>query len=348
MFQQFYNIQAIVEMLGGAYEDLAGKKILCTGTSGFLGQWILRTICYLNENVLKTPCSLIALDINDPDEQFKNYCELRGVRFVNRDLTAQFTLEKEMFDYIVHMAGIASPAHYKKRPLQTINVALEGSRTLLELARHSGAKYLFCSSSEVYQTATVIPTPESYIGAIPSNTDRSCYDVSKLMGENFAYVYAEQFNVSTSVVRIFNSFGPGLAQSDLRILPKIVTAHINKEALKIYASNNLPSRTYCPAANTMAGLLLALLRGGKGKIYNIGASSPELTVVGLLERIEDSCGIRVNYDLVPPPPVYETEPQRRCPDITLAQQDLGYFPRVGLDEGLQSFFEWALVNYQSG
>ena len=113
------------------------------------------------------------------------------VYFFSHNLTTKLTLPKETIDYVVHMAGIASPTHYKKKPLETIDVALEGVRSTLEISKTNNAKFLFTSSSEVYQTATVIPTPESYIGAIASNNERSCYDVSKLMAENYVYVYSK-------------------------------------------------------------------------------------------------------------------------------------------------------------
>ena len=112
-----------------------------------------------------------------------------------------------------------------KKPLETIDVALEGVRSTLEISKTNNAKFLlFTSSSEVYQTATVIPTPESYIGAIASNNERSCYDVSKLMAENYVYVYSKNYGVDACNVRIFNSFGPGISENDSRILPRIASA----------------------------------------------------------------------------------------------------------------------------
>ena len=120
---------------------------------------------------------------------------------------------------------------------KTIDVAIEGVRSALDIAKHHGAKFLFTSSSEVYQTPDVIPTPETYVGAIPSNTERSCYDVSKLMAENLVYVYSHNYGVNGCSVRIFNSFGVGISEADSRILPRIASAAKSKNKIKIYKND---------------------------------------------------------------------------------------------------------------
>lgn len=340
------SLVKIVEMLGINVDKLNGKNILWTGTSGFLGKWVVRLIKYLNDNKLKVPCSLLAYDMALPDDQtVRNYAN-SGIKFLSHDLTTKlWPIGGVDIDYVVHMAGIASPYHYKRRPLETIDVAIEGVRSTLEIARNHGAKFLFTSSSEVYQTATVIPTPESYVGAIASNNERSCYDVSKLMAENLTYVYHKNYGINACSVRIFNSFGAGIDESDSRILPKIASSVVGKFPVNVYSKNILPSRTYCPVENTIAGVFLALIKGQSGEIYNIGMEAPELNVVDLIKRVEAVCGIKVPYEMVNPEEVYIDEPIRRCPDISKARENLEYSPAVTLDEGLRNFFKWSLKNY---
>ena len=340
------SLAKIADMIGDNAFQLSGKTILWTGTSGFLGKWVVQVIKYLNENKLKVPCRLLAYDMTLPNDQDFKDLSNSGIKFLSHDLTTKlWPISGVEIDYVVHMAGIASPYHYKRRPLETIDVTIEGVRSTLEIARHNGAKFLFTSSSEVYQTASVLPTPETYVGAIASNNDRSCYDVSKLMAENLAYVYHKNFRINSSCVRIFNSFGPGLAESDSRILSKIASAMVGKFPISIYTKNILPSRTYCPVENTIAGVFLALLKGKSGEIYNIGMDSPELNVVELLQRIESVWGIKVEYEMVRPEEVYEDEPLRRCPDISKAKNYLEYNPVMTLDDGLKNFFQWSFKNY---
>ena len=343
--ENYYNLNAVKKILGNDAQKLSGKTILWTGTSGFLGQWVLRVIKNLNEFELKTPCKLLAFDMNIPDqnqlEKFKN----SNIHFYSHDLTIKLPLLEEKIDYVVHMAGIASPTHYKIKPLETIDVALEGVRSTLEISKMNKAKFLFTSSSEVYQTASVIPTPESYVGAIASNNERSCYDVSKLMAENYVYVYSNNYDVDACSVRIFNSFGPGIAEKDSRILPRIASASKSGKVISIYKTKYLPKRTYCPTANTIAGIFKALLNGKKSQIYNIGMSKPEISVDELIDIINKTLNLKIKYQFIQPTSVYMSEPLRRCPDINKAIKEIGYFPEVSLEKGLKDFFGWTDLVY---
>jgi UDP-glucuronate decarboxylase len=341
-----FGIRLVSHMLGSNAAKLSGKTILWTGTGGFLGQGVIRLVKYLNEYVLKVPCRILAYDMRIPDESTLREFSSSGIEFRAHDLTTKFLPIGEPIDYVVHMAGIASPYHYKRRPLETIDVAIEGVRSTLDIAKYHGATFLFTSSSEVYQTPTVIPTPESYVGAIPSNNERSCYDVSKLMAENLTYVYHKNFGVHSVCVRIFNSFGPGISETDSRILPRIASAIIGKYPISVFSGKSLPTRTYCPSGNTIAGIFLALINGKSGEIYNIGVDNPELTVPDLVRKAEAICGLEIPLQIVKPVSVYADEPLRRCPNIDKARSSLAYEPEISLDEGLKLFFDWALSTYQ--
>jgi UDP-glucuronate decarboxylase len=340
----YYDVKAVSDMLFES-NKLSGKTLLWTGTSGFLGQWVLQTIKYLNQNVLIEPCKLLAYDMTTPSKKVEDEFYNCGIYFFAHDLTKKILPVVEKVDYVVHMAGIASPTHYKTKPLETIDVAIEGVRSTLDIAQHHGAKFLFTSSSEVYQTADIIPTPESYVGAIPSNTERSCYDISKLMAENLVFVYSHNYGVNGCSIRIFNSFGVGISEADSRILPRIASAAKSKNTIKIYRANILPTRTYCPTANTIAGIFKALLNGEPTQIYNIGISSPEMSVNELIELTNELCGLDVKYEFVEPTSVYVHEPLRRCPDISKARNEIGYEPSVSLAKGLVDFFNWTEVTY---
>ena len=342
----FYNLSAVSKIIGDDSQKLAGKTLLWTGTNGFLGQWVIRMVKYLNEFILENPCKLLAYDMKLPEQkEIDKYYDF-GINFYSHDLTKKLKKPNQNIDFVIHMAGIASPTHYKVKPLETIDVALEGVRSTLEIAKANNAKFLFTSSSEVYQTAAIIPTPESYIGAIASNNDRSCYDVSKLMAENYVYVYSKNLSVDACSVRIFNSFGPGIAENDSRILPRIASAAKSGKVLNIYKSKELPKRTYCPTANTIGGIFKALLNGKKSEIYNIGMSKPEISVDELIDFINQKVNLNIKYNFVEPTSVYTDEPLRRCPDITKAVNEIGYFPLVSLERGIIDFFGWTELVYK--
>lgn len=345
------DVHDILSMLGKAdcVGALSGKKLLLTGAGGFLGRWVLRVIDALNDAYSQSeqpPCLVMALDSVATEVEAME--EIRGIKhvdFVHHDLKLGFACG-EKFDFVLHLAGIASPYWYQKFPLETIDVAVNGSRLMLEKARQDGAKYLFTSSSEVYQTPPpeFVPTPESYIGAVPTMSERSSYDVSKLMGETLAYTYHQQFSLRATVVRLFNAFGAGLKESDHRILPRMASAMKSGRLLRVFAGGYRPTRTYSPAANTVAGILLALVKGGLGP-YNIGAAKPEMTVPDLAALAQRVTGKKLDLEYVNPPALYASEPMRRCPDITKAHTELDYEPTVTLIDGLERFFRWSLDTY---
>lgn len=334
-------VQATLAGLGPLVHHFEGKRVLLTGARGFLGRQVVACFMEMNKTLAK-PCEVIAVDSRDFAP-----AEWRGLPNISshvHDVKLGVGVIPGKLDMVLHLAGIASPYHYKRLPLETIDVAVAGSRQMLDLAKEHKATYLFTSSSEVYQTAGVVPTPESYIGAIPSMTDRSCYDVSKLMAETLAYTYAQQ-GLDARIIRIFNSFAPGMAESDRRILPRIASALKANRPLTVYGrEGHLPRRTYTPATNTLLGLFYVLLKGVSGEVYNVGNDSPEVTVPDLLRMIGQVTGLDPRWELVPPPSHYETEPTRRCPDITKLK-GLGYRPAMGLEDGLRHFMAWAMDTY---
>ena len=360
------DVDDALKGLGPLFHQLDGKAVLVTGARGYLGRFVIAALVRAND-FLSTPCRIYALDslLVQPDDKREDWRSVPNLRFIKHDVRHEVgngdgALWGDKLDYVWHLAGIASPHWYAKMPLATIDVAVQGTRNMLELARKHDARFLFTSSSEVYQTASVVPTPESYVGAIPSLTERSCYDVSKLMGETLCFALATRpgggHTLHCNIVRIFNSFGVTMGEHDRRILTRIASAlkrNDTKQPLTVYAQpgGRLPSRTYTPVANTLSGLLRVALSGEpldalsqtKG-VYNIGLDTPELTVPELCSRIAQVTGSEVAYEFKPTPDNYTTEPLRRCPDIGKLRA-LGFEAVTDLDEGLRRFFRWTATAY---
>lgn len=360
------DVDDALKGLGPLFHQLADKAVLVTGARGYLGRFVIAALVRAND-FLATPCRIYALDsmVVTPNDKRQDWFDVPNLRFIKHDVRHEVgngdgALWGDKLDYVWHLAGIASPYWYAKYPLATIDVAVQGTRNMLELAAKHSAKFLFTSSSEVYQTASIVPTPESYIGAIPSLTERSCYDVSKLMGETLCYAFGTKpgeghaLHGHVNIVRIFNSFGVGMGEHDRRILTRIASTlkRANGQPLTVYAQpgGRLPSRTYTPVANTLSGLLRVALSGepldgvGSNGVYNIGLDSPELTVPELCGKVALVTGAHVPYEFKPTPTNYTTEPLRRCPDVTRLRA-LGFMPVTELDEGLRRFFSWAATAY---
>lgn len=341
------DIDEIVNELGDTTGAFSGKTVLITGGRGFLGRYFVATFAAMNASSLESPVNLIVLDnLITAGAAGESAPEIDHVEFIDHDVTKVFEPDREI-DYIINAAGIASPFYYRKFPLETLDVAVTGTRNMLDVARTHGAKILYFSSSEIYgdPDAAHVPTTESYNGNVSSLGARAVYDESKRLGETLAKVYHDEFGVKSRIVRPFNVYGPGMQKTDYRVLPNFVGRALDSKALKVYGHGN-QTRTFCYATDAIRGFLLVLLDGIHGEPYNIGNPEPEIAMVDLAERVTRSVGSSTPVDIVEYPDSYPaSEPQRRCPDISKAQLQLGYRPLVGLDEGIERFVGWARAAY---
>jgi len=341
------DIEEIVGFLGDTAHHFEDKTILISGSRGFLGRYFTGVFSALNKNVLKKPCRVIALDnlITAGELGSKSQDELQGA-FHQHDIIQPFSIEKPV-DYILHAAGIASPYYYRAYPLETLDVAIQGTRNMLNLAREKKSKIVFFSSSEIYgdPESRYVPTPESYRGNVSCLGPRACYDESKRLGETLCQIYHGQFGVHTNMIRPFNVYGPGMQEKDYRVLPNFGSRIANGQPLKIYGSGN-QTRTFCYVTDAINGFLRVLTKGVPGEPYNIGNPDPEISMLELAKRVEQVLGRDVGKDIVNYPDSYPAdEPNRRCPDISKARHQIGYEPGVSLEDGLKRFFSWTAETY---
>ncbi len=342
------DIEEIVAGLGDDAQQFAGRTILLCGGAGFLGRYFTSVFARLNDHVLRQPCQVIVCDsLITSGSLGAAMTSPNGFRFLKHNVIQPLKL-KEPMDYIIQAAGIASPYYYRKYPLETLEVATLGTKQVLELAVSRPPQgVLFFSSSEIYGDPDPqhVPTPESYRGNVSCLGPRACYDESKRLGETLCAIYHERHGVATKIVRPFNIYGPGMQETDYRVLPNFASRVIGGEPLHIYGSGQ-QTRTFCYVTDALIGFLKALLSGTPGQAYNIGNPVPELSMLELAKRLERLMGKPLDIRTVEYPDSYPgDEPQRRCPDISKAALQLGYKPVVTLEEGLRRFMEWARAHY---
>lgn len=331
------DIEEIYNRLKQHRELIDGRSFLIVG-NGFLGQYF-QAVLQKFDNI-----KLYVLDKEKPK------FELLNTIYLVADIT-EFDTETASdylnvhIDYVLAGASIASPKVYKQYPIETLDVGYIGLQNCLDLATERGARLLFFSSSEVYQTATQIPTPETYVGAIPSNGERSCYDVSKLVGETLTHYYVQKRGLSAATVLPFNFYGSCLA--DGRVMPAFMTQLVNNKPLEVFDGGE-HTRTYTYITDGVLGCLLTLLVGKSGQKYNIGNPETEISVLDLADRVLQVSGAKGTKNIIKSPETYAggSNPTRRVPDITKAKKELGFEPLVSLDEGIQRFYSWAKENYK--
>ena len=345
------DIREISDRLGADAQSFSGAKILLCGGAGFLGRYFASVFADLNARVLKRPCRVVVCDnLITSGEAGRRQQKLGGFQFIQHDIIRPLGLEEET-DYIIQAAGIASPYYYRKYPLETLEVATLGTQRMLQLGlAHPLKGFLFFSSSEIYgdPDPRSVPTPETYRGNISCLGPRACYDESKRLGETLCQIYHERHGVPASIVRPFNVYGPGMQETDYRVLPNFASRILKKQPLHVYGSGN-QTRTFCYVTDAIAGFLKVLVRGRRGEAYNIGNPVPEVSMLQLAKSLEEVMGRPIAIKQVAYPETYPgDEPQRRCPDIRKAVADVGYRPSVGLNEGLRRFMAWAKRSYGAG
>lgn len=337
------DIAEIADNLGDTATAFAGKTILLSGARGFLGRYLTETFACLNRERLQQPCKVIATDnLITAGKLGSEVQDQDGVTFLKYDVIQPLRLN-EPVHFILHAAGIASPFYYRAYPLETLDVAITGTRHMLELARENKAPMLFFSSSEIYGDPDQkwVPTPESYRGYVDCLGARACYDEGKRLGETLCRIYHTKFGVDTKMVRPFNVYGPGMQETDYRVLPNFASRIKGNQPLHLYGTGN-QTRTFCYVSDAIVGFLKALVHGVPGEPYNIGNPKPEISMRQLVHEIESVLGRPLEIVNISYPDSYPgDEPYRRCPDITKASLQLGFHPRVPLAEGLKRFLNWS-------
>lgn len=344
------DIEEIVLATSKSLEKLEGKVVLITGATGFLGRYFIATLKKFNEGAL-TPVTVIAIDNHVTSAHVKLHGDDDrdvNIEWVTGDAGIGANLPKK-FDYVIHAAGIASPEHYRANPIETINVAVNVTKDLLDRARANQARMLYFSSSEIYGDPfpEFIPTNEDYRGNVSTRGPRACYDESKRLGETLCWIYETYYDVHVSVARPFNIYGPGMMPKDYRVLPNFAASWVKGESLKIYGHGN-QTRTFCYITDAVVAFMKILLDGEKPNVYNVGNPKPEISILHLAQMITENIDESIDIEIVGYPSTYpQDEPNRRCPDVSRIKRNLQYDPKIELLEGLERFFAWAKLNYTS-
>jgi UDP-glucuronate decarboxylase len=239
-------------------------------------------------------------------------------------------------DRIYNLACPASPRHYQRDPIGTMNTCVLGAQNVLELARRKGARVLQASTSEVYGDPEIHPQPESYVGAVNPIGPRACYDEGKRAAETLFFDYHRLFGVPIKVARIFNTYGPRMLENDGRVVSNFIVQALRGEPITLYGDGS-QTRSFCYIDDLLAGL--ELLMESPGDIVgpcNLG-NPHEVSVKEIAKLVLARTGSRSRLVYRPLP---QDDPKRRRPIIDRAHALLGWTPRVDLADGLQATIDY--------
>jgi UDP-glucuronate decarboxylase len=298
------------------------KKILVTGGAGFLGS-------HLCEKLLGKGHDIICADnlFTGSKENILQLMDNPYFEFLRHDITFPLFVE---VDEIYNLACPASPIHYQYDPVQTTKTSVHGAINMLGLAKRTKAKILQASTSEVYGDPAVHPQTEDYWGNVNPVGPRSCYDEGKRCAETLFFDYYREHQVKIKVARIFNTYGPRMHPNDGRVVSNFIVQALQNNDITIYGDGS-QTRSFCYVDNLIDGLI-KLMETNDDLTGPINIGNPnEFTIKELAEKIIEltQSSSKLIYKSLP-----ENDPVRRQPDITLANNILGWKPTVELEEGL--------------
>jgi dTDP-glucose 4,6-dehydratase len=295
---------------------------LVTGGAGFLGS-------HLCEYLLGKGHRVICID-NLETGSLQNIEHIRqpDFVFVNHDVMERIEIDEDV-DFVYHLAALASPIDYLRQPLHSLKTGSYGTHHALGLAKFKRARFLLASTSEVYGDPQVHPQPEGYWGNVNPIGPRGVYDEAKRYAEALTMAYHRQQGVDTSIVRIFNTFGPKMRPHDGRAIPTFVRQALENAPLTVFGDGS-QTRSFCYVDDLIRGLVL-LAESGEHLPVNLG-NPEEYTLLELAETVIRVSGSKseIVFEALP-----VDDPQVRQPDITRARQLLGWEPEIGLEEGLR-------------
>ena len=292
-----------------------------TGGAGFLGSHLCdyllarghRVICVDN---LETGSLRNIEHIRDEDFTFRNH-----------DMIEHLEID-EPLDFVYHLAALASPIDYLRLPLHSLKVGSYGTHNALGLAKFKRARFLLASTSEVYGDPEQHPQPETYWGNVNPVGPRGVYDEAKRYAEALTMAYHNQQGVDTAIVRIFNTYGPRMRPNDGRAVPTFIRQALQNKPLTVFGTGS-QTRSFCYVDDLIRGLVL-LAESAEHLPVNIG-NPEERTLLELAELVQRVTGTssEIVFEALP-----VDDPQVRQPDITRAQQLLGWEPEIGIEDGL--------------
>jgi dTDP-glucose 4,6-dehydratase len=304
------------------------KRILITGAAGFLGS-------HLCDRFIKEGYHVIGMDnlITGDLRNVEHLFPLPQFDFYHHDVS-KFIHVSGPLDYILHFASPASPIDYLKIPIQTLKVGALGTHNCLGLAKEKNATMLVASTSEVYGDPQVHPQNEDYWGNVNPVGPRGVYDEAKRFMESITRAYHTFHGVDTRIVRIFNTYGPRMRLNDGRALPAFIGQALRGENLTVFGDGS-QTRSVCYVDDLIEGIY-RLLMSNYTMPVNIG-NPHEISLLDFAKEVLKLTGSSVSIEFKDLP---VDDPKQRRPDITRAQELLGWQPTVDRAEGLKITYDY--------
>ena len=304
------------------------KRTLVTGGAGFLGS-------HLCDRFIQEGHQVICVDnfITGRPENIAHLIGNPSFSFIELDVTNYIYVDGPL-DYILHFASPASPVDYLKYPIQTLKVGAMGTHKALGLAKAKNARLLLASTSEVYGDPLTHPQNEDYWGNVNPIGMRGVYDEAKRFAEAMTMAYNRYHNVETRLVRIFNTYGPRMRLDDGRALPTFMKQALQGDPITVFGDGS-QTRSFCYVDDLIEGIYRLLMSDETGPV-NVG-NPDEISILDFAREVVEltNSSSEIIFKDLP-----ADDPKIRQPDISKAQDILGWSPVVDRREGLKRTLEY--------
>lgn len=301
------------------------KTVLIAGGAGFLGSYLC--------DVYVKDCDVICVDnlSTGSKANIEHLLALENFYFFEADITKKLPEEvtNRKYAIVINMASPASPPHYQRLAVETLEVGSVGTKQLLELSKRDTARFFHASTSEVYGDPEVHPQTEEYKGSVNCYGPRSMYDEAKRYAEALIYVYRNKYDVNTVIGRFFNTYGPRMDANDGRVVSNFIVQALKGNPITIYGDGK-QTRSFCYVEDLIDGIIRLIDSDSEGPM-NLG-NPGEFTMIELAEKVLSITGSNSNLVHMPLP---GDDPTQRKPDISKAKTSLDWSPEVSLEEGLE-------------
>ena len=317
------------------WDSLREANIFVTGATGLIGYTLVQGLMEYNRSRDgKITVFALVRNADKAERLFGSYIEKGWLIPIQGDVLQPVFVEDNI-DYIIHGASETSSKAFVQKPVETIMTAIEGTKNILELARKKNVKSMvYMSSMEVYGTPIDDePLTEERMGYLNPLSVRSSYSESKQMVENLCVSYHSEYQVPVKIVRLTQTFGPGVAADDGRVFAEFARCAVQGKDIKMQTKGET-QRMYLYTADAATALLTVLTKGTNGEAYNAANPETYCSIKEMADMVAEEFGEgKCNVTLaIPETPNTSYNPVQHIYLDTGRLQQLDWKPVVSLKE----------------
>lgn len=329
------------------FEELRDKTIFVTGATGLIGTSIINTLTAANKQ-LNLNCHIVAF-VRNIEKAQSIFGDQKNLEYLVGDITKPFQLSHNV-DYVIHAASDTSSKHFVDQPLQIIDTTIDGTKNILDFAAEKHAsKVIFLSTMEVYgRPEDDQKISETHSTNLQTTEVRNCYPISKRMAENICFCYAQTKNININVLRLTQTFGPGVQYDDGRVFADFARCTIENRDIILHTAGDT-KRQYLYTLDAVSAILTVLTSNSENQIYNVANESTYCSILEMANLVAElSNNSKVKVELEDNLQKYGYAPTLHMNLDTTKIQKLGWKPSKNLKQMFISLIDYYKIQQKGG